>query len=62
MFMIFLWNNEGIKYGDVFHQAEKEFSAYNFEHANTDNLFKMFDMLELEAKALTRKKIIITSI
>ncbi len=52
-----LWNNEGIKYKDVFHQAEKEFSAYNFEHANTDNLFKIFDMLELEAKSLTEKKI-----
>ena len=42
---------------DVFLQAEKEFSAYNFEHANTDNLFKMFDMLELEAKSLVGKKI-----
>jgi len=51
------WNNEGIKYKDVFHQAEKEFSAYNFEHANTDNLFKTFDMLELEAKSLTEKKL-----
>ena len=52
-----LWNTEGIKYKDVFYQAEKEFSAYNFEHANTDNLFKIFDMLELEAKSLTEKKI-----
>jgi len=52
-----LWNNEGVEYGDVFLQAEKEFSAYNFEHANTDNLFKMFDMFELEAKALVEKKI-----
>ena len=52
-----LWNDVGIKYGDVFLQAEKEFSAYNFEHANTDNLFKMFDMFELEAKALVDKKI-----
>ena len=51
------WNTEGIKYKDVFHQAEKEFSAYNFEYANTDNLFKIFDMLELEAKSLTEKKI-----
>ena len=57
MFMILLWNDEGVKYGDVFLQAEKEFSAYNFEHANTDNLFKMFDMFELEAKALVEKKI-----
>ena len=27
------WNDEGVKYNNVFHQAEKEFSAYNFEHA-----------------------------
>ena len=46
-----------VKYGDVFLQAEKEFSAYNFEHANTDNLFQMFDMLEMEAKSLVEKKI-----
>jgi len=52
-----LWNDAGIKYRDVFYQAEKEFSAYNFEHANTDNLFKIFDMLELEAKSLVEKKI-----
>tara|TARA_B110000259_G_scaffold73806_1_gene86888 strand:+ start:35 stop:919 length:885 start_codon:yes stop_codon:yes gene_type:complete len=52
-----LWNDEGVKYGDVFLQAEKEFSAYNFEHANTDSLFKMFDILELEAKSLVKKKI-----
>ena len=52
-----LWNDEGIKYEEVFLQAEKEFSAYNFEHANTENLFKMFDMFELEAKALFEKKL-----
>ena len=52
-----LWNHEEVKYGEVFHQAEKEFSAYNFEHANTDNLFKMFDIFEFEAKALVEKKI-----
>ena len=52
-----IWNNEGVLYKDVFHQAEKEFSAYNFEYANTDNLFKIFDMLEDEAKSLIEKKI-----
>ena len=26
------WNDEGVKYKNVFHQDEKEFSAYNFEH------------------------------
>ena len=52
-----LWNDEEVKYQDVFHQAEKEFSAYNFEHANVDNLLKMFDMHEMEAKSLTEKKL-----
>ena len=51
------WNDKGILYKDVFHQSEKEFSVYNFEHANTDNLFKIFDMLEDEAKSLTEKKL-----
>jgi glycyl-tRNA synthetase alpha chain len=52
-----IWNDEGIKYHDVFHQAEKEFSAYNFEHANVESLLKMFDMIEQEAKSLVEKKI-----
>ena len=51
------WNDEGIKYREVFYQAEKEFSAYNFEHANTENLFKIFDMLENEAKSLLDKNL-----
>ncbi len=52
-----IWNDEGVLYKDIFHQAEKEFSAYNFEYANTDKLFKIFDMLEEEAKSLIEKKI-----
>ena len=52
-----VWNNEGVEYREVFHQSEKEFSAYNFEHANIENLFKIFDMLESEAKSLVEKKI-----
>tara|TARA_B100000674_G_scaffold202344_1_gene165191 strand:+ start:28 stop:903 length:876 start_codon:yes stop_codon:yes gene_type:complete len=51
------WNDQGILYKDIFYQSEKEFSAYNFEYANTDNLFKIFDMMEDEAKALTEKKL-----
>jgi len=52
-----VWNNENVEYREVFHQSEKEFSAYNFEYANTNNLFKMFDMFESEAKVLAEKKI-----
>ena len=52
-----IWNNENVKYRDVFHQAEKEFSTYNFELANTENLFKIFDMIEKEAKMLTENDV-----
>ena len=52
-----VWNNEGVLYKDVFHQAEKEFSKYNFELANTDNLFKIFDMLENESNSLIENKL-----
>ena len=52
-----VWNKEGVLYKDVFHQAEKEFSKYNFEIANTENLFKNFDMVEKEAKALIENKL-----
>ena len=52
-----IWNNENVKYREVFHQSEKEFSAYNFEYANTENLFKMFEIFEGEAKSLVEKKI-----
>ena len=51
------WNDKGIKYKDVFHQAEKEFSYYNFEFANTDNLFRIFEMTEQEAKSLITKNV-----
>ena len=52
-----IWNNTNVKYKEVFHQAEKEFSAYNFKYANTNNLFKIFDMVESESKALLEKKL-----
>ena len=51
------WNNEGVKYKEVFFQAEKEFSAYNFELANTDILLKNFENTENECKYLLEKKL-----
>lgn len=41
-----------VTYGDVFHQNEVEMSAYNFEHANVDELFHQFDYYEKEAEKL----------
>ena len=51
------WNDEGIKYRDVFYQAEKEYSAYNFEFANTEYLLKNFEIAESECKSLLEKKL-----
>ena len=41
-----------VRYGDVFHQNEVEQSAYNFEHADVDFLFTLFDQCERESNKL----------
>ncbi len=41
-----------VTYGDVFHQNEVEMSAYNFEHANTEHLFALFDTCETESERM----------
>ncbi|WP_400260270.1 MULTISPECIES: glycine--tRNA ligase subunit alpha [Moraxella] len=41
-----------VTYGDVFHQNEVEQSTYNFEYANVDKLFELFDFYESEADRL----------
>ncbi|RYE87119.1 MAG: glycine--tRNA ligase subunit alpha, partial [Hyphomicrobiales bacterium] len=47
-----LEGEDRISYGDVFLQAEQEFSRHNFEHANTEVLFRHFSDAEAECKAL----------
>ncbi len=42
--------NETVTYGQIFHQAEKEFSAFNFEEANVADLTAAFDTWEREAQ------------
>jgi glycyl-tRNA synthetase alpha chain len=39
-----------VSYGDVFLQAEQEFSRHNFEFADTDMLFEQFRMAEAACK------------
>jgi glycyl-tRNA synthetase alpha chain len=46
------FNGAGLKYGDVFKQAEREFSAFNFEHADTEMLAGWFAGAEKQCKAL----------
>ena len=42
----------GKVYGDIFLQAEKEFSTFNFERASTDILFRHFQEAEAECQML----------
>jgi glycyl-tRNA synthetase alpha chain len=46
------FNGEGVKYGDVFHRAEVEYSEMNFERADTDILFRHFADAESECGSL----------
>ena len=41
-----------VTYGDVFHQNEVEQSTYNFEYANVEKMFELFDFYEAEATRL----------
>ncbi|MBM3492536.1 MAG: glycine--tRNA ligase subunit alpha [Alphaproteobacteria bacterium] len=46
------WNDAGVTYGEVYLAAERQFSAYNFEHADTAALFHHFADAERECAAL----------
>ena len=50
---------DGITYGDVFHQNEVEYSKYNFEAADTEKLFTLFDLYEDEAKRLVEQGLVL---
>jgi glycyl-tRNA synthetase alpha chain len=51
------FNGRGVSYGDVFLQAEREYSAHNFEYADTDMLLRHFSDAEKECQALLDKKL-----
>ena len=51
--------NEQVTYGQIFLQAEREFSACNFEEANVADLITAFDNYEREALKLVEKDLIL---
>jgi glycyl-tRNA synthetase alpha chain len=51
--------NQHVTYGQIFHQAEKEFSAFNFEEANVPDLILSFDNFERDALQLVDKGLIL---
>ena len=44
------FNNHGVTYGDVFLENERQFSAYNFEVADTETLFDAFKKAAAECQ------------
>jgi len=47
-----LQNEKKITYGDVFKEAEREYSDYNFNHADIELIVGQFDKIENECKRL----------
>ena len=52
------WNDK-VSYGEIFHQAEVEFSTFNFEEANVEKLVPFFETYEQEALKLIEKDLIL---
>jgi glycyl-tRNA synthetase alpha chain len=46
-----------VSYGDIFHQQEVENSRYNFEEADTEQLFRRFDDAERQCNQLVAKEL-----
>ena len=53
-----VWNNS-VKYREVHHRDEVEFSKYNFEIADVAMFFKLFEMYESECKRLIENKLVL---
>ncbi len=52
------WNDK-LNYGDIHYMSEVEGSTYNFDEADIDMLFKLFDMYENESKRIIEKGLVL---
>lgn len=48
-----------VSYGDVHHVGEVQFSAFNFDEADVDMQYRLFDMYEKEAKRLAAANLVL---
>ncbi|GAB4136405.1 MAG: glycine--tRNA ligase subunit alpha [Rhodothalassiaceae bacterium] len=53
------FNDAGVTYGDVFLENERQFSAFNFEAADTEILFRHFRDAEQECRALIARGLVL---
>ncbi len=51
------FNDAGVTYGQVFRRAEVEFSAHNFEHADTAMLLRHFEDAEGECRRMLEARL-----
>ena len=54
-----VWNKEGVKYGDIFLENEKEQSKYNFEKVPYNTLIKNFSEFEVTCKMLIKENLLL---
>ncbi len=51
------FNDQGVTYGDIYHDNEVQFSDYNFNHADTGMLFQHFKDMEVECGKLVEQNL-----
>lgn len=49
---------QGVRYGDVHHQGEVDYSRYNFQEANIAMLFKTFEIYEEECRQVISRLLV----
>ncbi len=47
----------GVTWGDVYRESERQWSAYNFEHAPVDTLMRRFEEHEAESRSLVEHEL-----
>ena len=52
-----LSGDNNISYGDIFKEAEREYSEYNFNYANVEMIMKHFSEIEIECKKLAENNL-----
>ena len=50
---------KGVKYGDLYKENEYQWSVYNFEKADTEMLFNLFNMFEKESERLVKEDLVL---
>lgn len=54
-----VWGPTGLTYGDIFRAQEVEYCKFNFEAADTDKLFTLFDIYEAEGLRLVEEGLVL---